>query len=148
MAYSIVFSLPPAVRTLMEDAATLAGVNVLTGPRVITAGGKSLAVQDIRATASRPITGGYRREEGTFNLRVYVEVKGAGEDAIDAARTDADAVLHAACDVLEADPTVGGILRLCDVTEIAEDDQALIADGHTFAAHAAVSFTADVMPGV
>jgi len=145
VTYSVVFSLPRALRTLFT--AGLTGVQVLSGPRTTPAGSKELALQEFRATAGRPVTGGMRRETGSFVLRVYVEVKGAGEDAIDDARDAADAVLHAAADVLEANPTISGLALFCDVSEIAEDDQSLIKDGHTFTAHATVTFTADVNPG-
>lgn len=144
MSYSIVFALPPAVRVAM---AALTDVAVMTGPRQIPAGGNQLAVQEMRASAARPLTGGWRRETGSFVLRTYVEVKGAGEAAIDAARTAADDVLHRACDILEADKTIGGVVRFCDVEEIAEDDQSFTDHGHAFAAHATISFTADVDPG-
>lgn len=149
MTYSVVFSIPPAVRDLLAASTDtdLEGVAVLTGPRRVAAGQDSLAVQDCRASANRAVTGGYRRESGSFTLRAHVEVRGAGEDAIDAARERCDAILAAACAELEGDSTLDGITLFCDVTEVAEDDQSTTDTIHEFTAHAVVSFTADVQPG-
>jgi flavin-binding protein dodecin len=149
MAYSVVFTLPSVIRQLLQDSSDLAGVEILTGPRQITGGKPSLAAQNFRATASRPITGGYRREAGTFMVYAHVEVSGAGEDAIDAARASVDGLLDAVSDVLDADYTIDGNVLHCDVTEVAEDDQGVTdaPAGHTFTAHVTVSFTADVRPG-
>lgn len=149
MTYSIVFSLPAVVRTLLQDSAALANVEVLTGPRRFQGGKQSLAVQSVRATTSRPITGGWRREDGSFTLYGHAEVRGAGEDAIDEARDAVSELLQAASDALEADYTLGGLVLHCDVTEIAEDDQSLTdaPAGHTFTAHLTVGFTADIDPG-
>lgn len=149
MTYSVVFALPKQLRTMLTASVALAGVHVTTGPRRTPAGAKELAVQEMRAPASRPNTGGSRREQGSFVLRAYCEASGAGEDAIDAARDDCSAILEAASDVLYADPTLGGYVRFCDVTEVAEDDQGLLEQPslHTFTAHLSVSFTADVNPG-
>lgn len=149
MSYSIVFKLPKQLRTMLEADSALGalGVHILTGPRRTVSGAKELAVQEVRSPAGRAVTGGTRREDGSFLLRAYVEVTGAGEDAIDAARDDCDAVLSAAAKVLNTDPTLGGLVLFCDVTEVAEDDQSLTTDGHTFTAHLAVSFKADVNPG-
>lgn len=147
MSWSIVFALPKQLRTMLSAAPALGGVQVTTGPRRTPAGSKELAVQELRAPVSRPVTGGTRREEGSFVLRAYWEVTGAGEDAIDAVRDEVDAILEAASDVIEADYTLGGLVLFCDVTDVAEDDQALLTDGRTFTAHMTVSFTADVDPG-
>ena len=147
MAYSVVFTLPGELRDLLTSAPPLDGVHILTAPRRTAAGAAELAVQEMRATQSRPVTGGWRRESGSFVLRAYAEVRGAGEDAIDAARTKVDGVLAAASGVLEGDCTLGGIVLHCDISEIAEDDQSLTTDGHTFTAHATVTFRADVNPG-
>ena len=132
---------------MLAPATGLDDVQVTTGPRATPAGARQLAVQELRATAERPVTGGIRREEGSFVLRAYWELSGAGEEGIDAVRDEVDAILHAACDVLEADRTLGGLVRWSDVEEIAEDDQALTTDGHTYTAHVRVSFIADVTPG-
>ena len=148
MAYSVVFTLPPIVRVLLAANTDLANVEILTGPRRVKAGADALAIQDMRATHARVVTGGWRRESGSFIVRAHVEVSGAGEDAIDAARERADALLGFAADVLEADCTLGGVLLSCDVTEVAEDDQAAPQNQHEFTAHMTVSFTADVQPGV
>ena len=139
MTYSVVFALPPQLRTMLtaDSALTALDVHVTTGPRRTPAGAKELAVQEMRAPASRPITGGIRREKGSFVLRAYCEAAGAGEDSIDAARADASAILEAASDVLEADPTIGDIVRFCDVVEVVEDDQSISEQPslHTFTAH-------------
>lgn len=147
MSYSVVFALPRQLRAMLESWPELEGVTILTGPRRTAAGSRELAVQEMRASAKRPVTGGIRREQGGFVLRCYVEAAGAGEDAIDAAREAADAILDAASDVLESDYTLGGLVRFCDVVEVAEDDQALTTEVRTFTAHLSVSFTADVQPG-
>ena len=154
MAHSVVFDLPAAVRTLLAARFVVDGldVEVMTGPRRLAAGAKAVAIQDVRATMTRPITGGYRREEGTFNCRVYVEATGAGETAIDAARNAADdivASISKAINEEDGDGTLGGFVRYCDVTEIAEDDQTVTDQppGHSFACRVTISFTADVLPG-
>jgi hypothetical protein len=125
---------------------------VLTGPRRIPAGVTGVAVQDARVTASRPITGGIRREEGTFNCRVFVESPGAGEDAIDEARDVADDYLASIWKAIskdDGDNTIGGTVRFCDFGELAEDDQSVTDQppGHTFACHVAITYTADVNAG-
>lgn len=147
MSWSTCFLVQAAVRDILVDAGTLTDVDIRTGPRPLKAGAKNLAVADPRVTASRPTTGGSRREKGTFALIVHVELTGSGEGAIDGAREAADDVLSRAAGVLEAQYTVDGLVLTCDVTEVAEDDQSLTTDGHTYTAHATVSFTADVYPG-
>jgi hypothetical protein len=154
MAHSIVFSLPAALRTLLEARLVTDALDgtVLTGPRLLAAGTDGVAIQDVRASTGRPITGGYRREEGTVVCRVYCEVTGAGEDAIDDARERADLYVDAistAIDPTAGDNTIGGTVRFCDITEIAEDDQTVTDQppGHSFACRVTISFTADVQPG-
>lgn len=154
MAHSVVFTLPQELRDLLVSRLSVDHLSgeVLTGPRRLAAGTDGIAIQEPRVTTGRPITGGYRREEGTVVCRVLVEVPGAGEDAIDDAREQADRYVDAistAIDPTAGDNTIGGTVRFCDITEIAEDDQSLSENppGHVFACRVTISFTADVLPG-
>jgi hypothetical protein len=133
-----------ALRIALQARAGLAGVTVSTGPLGDGVGGQeSIEFGHVDNTIDWHAIGRKAREENYMvDGWIFVTVYGGDEAAISAARDRAVALLDEVNTCLVADPSVGGVVTVAQVTAWALDQA--ITGQNTNARGAAIEFTTSV----
>lgn len=106
----------------------LAGVQIATGPLGGDSAQESIQLFTGSSSQAWATTGRRREEETTIEGAIWVMRAGKDEPVIRAARTRAFALLAEIEDFLRLDPSLGGIVRECGLTNV-ELDQGVNPDG-------------------
>ena len=121
-------SIPGAIDGLVADLRTMAAANQTTFPQLTVFDGELtifeppnwIVVGDIKDGVQKPSSLGNRRRDETYTIDCLLQVLDLADITTDAkaARDSAFALLELVVVQLNADPTLGGAIRFCQLTRM------------------------------